>query len=194
MLVTAMHLAQRTARLAVLLAWMALLTYWSSQSNLPIDQPLINDHLHGLQHRVAHLLAYALLGILARWAFDGLPRATLFAVALTSAFGASDEWHQQFTPGRRSAIDDWLLDTASAALALYLNNTLRNLPRLQGTIRAAAPLAVAAAFTIGVTLAIRPSLPPGLHSASVRAAAHNALQFVRDTRDAARQLRSSGAG
>ena len=183
-----MRTAQRSARLVVLVAWMALLTYWSSQGNLPIDQPLVNDHLHGLQHRAAHLLAYGLLGILARWAFDGLPRATLFAVALTSAFGASDEWHQQFTPGRRSAIDDWVLDTASGALALYVGRLLQSSrPRIHATVRAAAPLAVAAAFTLGVALAVRPSLPPGLHAATVRAAAHNALQLVRDTRDAARR-------
>ena len=108
-----MHATQRCARVLMLVGWMALITYWSSQGNLPIDQPVINDNLHGFQHRIAHLLAFGLLGVLARWSFNGFPRATVWAVVLASAFGASDEWHQQFTPSRRAALDDWALDTAS---------------------------------------------------------------------------------
>ncbi|HEV7386525.1 MAG TPA: VanZ family protein, partial [Phenylobacterium sp.] len=37
-----------------------------------------------------------------------------------SVFGATDEYHQSFTAGRRAAVDDWLMDTASAALAVYV--------------------------------------------------------------------------
>src|SRR5713101_7678385 len=107
---------QRFARLLVLAGWMSLITYWSSQGRLPIDQPEIASALHGFQHRLAHLVAFGLLGLLARWAFDGLPRAALWAVALASAFGASDEWHQSFTPARSPGVDDWATDTAFAAL------------------------------------------------------------------------------
>jgi len=120
-----MPLAQRCARLLVLLAWMALITFWSGQNNLPIDQGVVADNLHGWQHRVAHLFAYGLLGLLARWAFDGSRRASLWAILVTSAFGALDEWHQSFTPGRRAAIDDWALDTLSAALAIFVVARLR---------------------------------------------------------------------
>ena len=95
-----MHSLHRSARLLILLSWMALLTWWSGQGNLPIDQPSVAGPLHGLQHRLAHLIAFGLLGVLGRWAFDGWPRAFLLAVLLTSAFGATDEWHQSFTPGR----------------------------------------------------------------------------------------------
>src|SRR5919201_1312216 len=183
-----MSLAQRCARLLVLVAWMLLITFWSGQANLPIDQGLVADNLHGWQHRVAHLLAYGLLGLLARWAFDGSPRATLSAVVVASAFGATDEWHQAFTPGRRAAIDDWALDTLSAALAIYVISRLRA-TRVRPAIRALAPLAVSAAFVLGVGLAARPVLPAPLHSTSLRSVATNAVQLVRDTRKAARQLR-----
>lgn len=184
---------QRCARLLVLFGWMALLTFWSGQSNLPIDQGLVADNLHGWQHRVAHLLAYGLLGLLARWAFDGSARATLWAIVVTSAFGATDEWHQSFTPGRRAAIDDWALDTLSAALAIAVVARLRA-TRLRPMMRALAPLALSAAFVLGIGLAARPLLHAPLHGTGLRSVASNAVQLVRDTRNAARQLRTSALG
>jgi VanZ family protein len=113
---------------------MALITYWSGQPVLPIDQPLVANILQGWQHRIAHLIAFGVLALLAAWAFDGLPRKVLLGLLWTSAFGAVDEYHQTFTPGRRAAIDDWLMDTASGALALYLSRRLR--PRLGFAIAA----------------------------------------------------------
>jgi hypothetical protein len=188
-----MTLAQRCARLLVLVAWMALITFWSGQGNLPIDEGIVADNLYGWQHRVAHLCAYGLLGLLAHWAFDGSARATFWAIVLTSTFGAIDEWHQSFTPGRRAALDDWALDTASAALAIYVITRLRA-TRVRPVVRALAPLAVSAAFVVGIGLAARPLLPVPLHTTSLRSVATSAVQLVRDTRHAARQLRTSASG
>src|SRR5947199_2478470 len=132
---------------------MTLLTFWSGQSNLPIDHPPISILLHGFQHRVAHLAAFGLLALLARWAFDGWPRSALLAVVLTSAFGASDELHQTLTPGRRPAVDDWLVDTLAATLAMLLV-----WPRLQfrpSLLRPLAPAVVAGLFVIGTFLGLR---------------------------------------
>jgi VanZ family protein len=109
----------RVARVLVLVAWMALITYWSDQGTLPIDQPAVHNVMRGLQHKLAHLVAFGLLALLARWAFDGLPRRNLLAIALVAVFGAFDEWHQSFVSGRRSALDDWALDVLSAGLAIY---------------------------------------------------------------------------
>jgi VanZ family protein len=149
--------AQRCARLMVLFGWMALLSYWSGQSNLPIDQPWVAGPLQGFQHRLAHLVAFGLLGLLARMAFGGFPRAMLLAVALTSAFGATDEWHQSFIPGRHSGIDDWALDTVFGALALFGWSRLSR-TRWQPYARKLAPLGVGAAFVLGVGLAVGPNV------------------------------------
>src|SRR5260370_31129326 len=171
-----MRPADRAARLIALISWMALITYWSGQSTLPIDQPNVANALHGLQHRIAHVVVFGLLGLLARWALGGLPRATLLAVLLVSIFGATDEWHQAFTPGRRAAIDDWAVDTASAALALYAWTRVRS-TQWHGRMRALATVAVGAAFMLGLGLAIRPSLsrPTDLNGNTLRSAAHTAL-------------------
>jgi len=184
-----MRPADRAARLIALLSWMVLITYWSGQGTLPIDQPNVANVFHGLQHRIAHLIAFGLLGLLARWAFDGLPRASLLAVLLVSVFGATDEWHQSFTPGRRAAIDDWAVDTASAALALYIWSRVRG-SQWHVRIRQLAPVAVAAVFILGVGLAVRPSLTQPTGSTLRNAA----LDFARSTRDVARHIRSTVAG
>jgi VanZ family protein len=114
---------------------MGLITYWSGQGSLPIDQPLVANTLHNFQHAIAHLFAFGIMGLLGRWAFDGWPRPALLAVLATCIFGATDEWHQSFTPGRRAAIDDWALDTASAALAVYLLYQLDLRGRLRPALR-----------------------------------------------------------
>jgi VanZ family protein len=75
--------------------------------------------------KVAHFLVYGLLGTLVFRAFrrkhltHRLPLA-LLSIALVSAFGVSDEWHQSFTPGRSVEMADWIADTFGAALAIIL--------------------------------------------------------------------------
>ena len=39
---------------------------------------------------------------------------------MTSLYGASDEWHQYFVPGRSCEFGDWIADTAGGALAIAL--------------------------------------------------------------------------
>jgi VanZ family protein len=158
----------RAARILVLLAWMGLITYWSSQGTLPIDRPDVANLLHNFQHRFAHLLAFGLMGLLGRWAFDGWPRAAFLAVLVTSLFAVTDEFHQSFVPGRRAAIDDWALDTLSAALAIYVVARLRR-TRLQSILNAVAPLAVGAAFAIALALAARPMISNTLGELGLRA-------------------------
>jgi len=87
---------------------MALIFYFSSESR-PL--PAVTEHvwdkaLHTVEYAgLAVLFARALIGEGVGW-IAGLA----LAVALTSAYGASDEWHQLFTPGRDSNIHDWFAD------------------------------------------------------------------------------------
>jgi len=76
--------------------------------------------------KTAHLMAYLLLGVLAvRAAGGGLPcRVTasiaLLAFLITSGYGAFDEFHQWFVPGRSADVADWLADSTGAVIALGL--------------------------------------------------------------------------
>jgi VanZ family protein len=44
-------------------------------------------------------------------------RAAVLALLASSAYAASDEWHQSFVEGRHASPVDWAIDTAGAAAA-----------------------------------------------------------------------------
>jgi len=74
--------------------------------------------------KTGHLMAYFVLGILSvRASGGGLPcrvttRVALLALAIASGYGAFDEWHQWFVPGRSADVADWYADSAGAAIGL----------------------------------------------------------------------------
>lgn len=90
----------------------------SDQNDLPGPE--------GIPHfdKVAHFAAFGLLATLwARALAAGgstLVRAALLALAVTSGYGALDEYHQSFTPGRDVEFADWLADSSGAAMAVVL--------------------------------------------------------------------------
>ena len=69
--------------------------------------------------KVAHFSVYGLLATLLVRLGRG-PRAVWLALLATSLYGASDEWHQYFVPGRSCEFGDWVADTTGAALAIAL--------------------------------------------------------------------------
>lgn len=87
----------------------------------------------GVPHvdKLVHFLLYAVFGALLARALrreagiatpPGGGRWThlLATIAVVSLFGAADEWHQQWVPGRSSDVLDWCADTAGGTLALLL--------------------------------------------------------------------------
>ncbi len=94
------------------LAYMAAIFYIQSLSAPPSPA--------GLNDKMSHLLGYAGLGLIAaRACAGGLGRrvslaSALTAVALTSAYGLTDEVHQMFVPLRTVELLDWYADTAGA--------------------------------------------------------------------------------
>ncbi len=69
--------------------------------------------------KVAHFSVYGLLATLVVRLGRGW-KAALVSVLLVSVYGASDEWHQGFTPGRSVELADWMADTFGGALAVAL--------------------------------------------------------------------------
>ena len=69
--------------------------------------------------KVVHFSVYGLLGTLACRAISGR-RGAWWALAAVSAYGATDEWHQHFVPGRSTELADWVADTAGAAIAILM--------------------------------------------------------------------------
>lgn len=100
------------------IAWAATLFILSSQPALP-SPPGMND-------KMAHALGYGLLGVLCLvglaqgdWQHVTWRRGVL-AVVMAATYGATDEFHQSFVPGRSPDVADLVADAVGAAVAVAL--------------------------------------------------------------------------
>ncbi len=79
--------------------------------------------LDGLIHRIAHILEFAVLGLLVLRALSRkrpvTRREIFWALIVVAVYGASDEFHQRFTPGRSSEGLAILFDVAGGALGMW---------------------------------------------------------------------------
>ena len=108
-------------------AWAGVIFALSSRPRLP------GPELPGFD-KVAHFGAYALLGWLLAFAAERSRLPLAVAVALGLLYGASDEIHQMFVPGRSPDVLDWFADAAGVAAAIFLY------ARRRAAAGAAAPL------------------------------------------------------
>lgn len=89
-----------------------LIFYASSRSTV------VSTGVTKIDDKFAHFAVYGLLGTLVcRIGRNGW-RAALGAWLMVAAYGASDEWHQSFVPGRSSDAGDWIADTLGATVAI----------------------------------------------------------------------------
>lgn len=104
-------------------AWMALIFYLSSQPSLP----WLMDRFRALQSLAGHMIEYAVLAVLLRWALvwnipsgDGArtSHASRLAFVVAVGYGITDEFHQHFVPGRYMDPLDLLADATGAVAAL----------------------------------------------------------------------------
>ena len=109
------------------LLYMVLIFVISSMEQPPLPMPefewLTIDKLY-------HFIEYAILGGLLTRAFVGakpsiVPSRLVWYIAalLSILYGASDEWHQTFVPGRFATIADWVADvlgSIAGAFGVYL--------------------------------------------------------------------------
>jgi VanZ family protein len=96
-------------------AFMAALFVASAQS-VPSAAPQVWDKL-------LHAVAYAVFGFFCLRATHGgvkrpRPGPTLWALLLALGYGAFDEWHQSWVPGRHPSVADWVADLVGVAIAL----------------------------------------------------------------------------
>lgn len=106
-----MSRAQRPGRWW-LLSLIILLGVWVLSSGSDTPGPQLHHPLDWLAHGLTYLaLAYS------------LTRATgrpMFALVFAAWYGALDEVHQAFVPGRESGLPDWLADLTGAWLGARL--------------------------------------------------------------------------
>ncbi len=96
--------------------WLAVIFAASAQSNVGSFGRIPDWITHGIE--------YGILAVLLCRAFAGgfgaalSPRDALLVVALATAWGISDEWHQSFVPGRQSSAADVGKDLLGCSVAV----------------------------------------------------------------------------
>ena len=90
--------------------------------------------------KVAHATVFGFLA----WALDlaiqqnrtNLPmyRRHLLVILAVALYGATDEWHQSFVPGRSCEFGDWLADAAGGGLALLVGSAQLLVTRRLGAL------------------------------------------------------------
>ena len=126
-------------RVLPLVAVMTLLFVLSHQPGDTLPLPAVVN-----LDKLLHLLAYTTLGLSFLLALPPAwrtrrPRAAAVATVLFClAYGLSDEFHQQFVPGRFSGVDDLVFDTLGGLLAVVLDYARHRWPsrRSRATTRA----------------------------------------------------------
>jgi VanZ family protein len=109
-------------RWAAVIAWMGVIFFLSAQSKLPDLTP----GLPGLEEIGGHLTAYSVLAALLWWALQGtgVRYPATWALVLAVLYGATDEFHQSFVPGRDMSVSDLMVDLIGASAMLLLVSLL----------------------------------------------------------------------
>ena len=96
-------------------SWLPPLLYMAvifGISSLPNPLPQVTARV---SDRLLHVVEYGVLAALFARALTregaGGRTTILAAIVMTSLYGASDEYHQAFVPGRISDVRDWIADT-----------------------------------------------------------------------------------
>jgi VanZ family protein len=130
------HAAREGVIVQVLWYWVPValfagtIFYLSSQSH-PEDQ-LPSFLVKGISDKVLHAVEYAILSLLCyrafRWAAwpAVAQQAVVLAIVTASVYGLTDEAHQLYVPFRESSWQDWLADTAGAAIGALSWRTIRS--------------------------------------------------------------------
>jgi VanZ family protein len=99
-------------------AWALVIFSLSARSTIPGPEIPYFD-------KVAHFGAYAVLGVLLAFGAHRSGAPAWIALALGIVYGASDEIHQMFVPGRSPDVMDWAADAAGVITACYLYSRWR---------------------------------------------------------------------
>ncbi len=107
-------MSKRLVRFAPLILYSVIIYVQSAQSQAPVP-----DLGFTWQDKVYHVCGYGLYGLLTQYALAERPRlqAVVLTLLIGAVYGALDEWHQSFVPGRSSEIADWLADLLGIVLS-----------------------------------------------------------------------------
>ncbi len=95
---------------------------WAAVLFLLSELPGTGLGLPGGTDKLVHGGLYLILGLSLAWGKErtgsGVPVVLLLLIGV--GYGALDEWHQSFVPGRDVSVGDWVADSAGVMLGLLL--------------------------------------------------------------------------
>lgn len=103
------------------LVWMGVIFYFST---LPASKASNVQWQEFVIKKTAHMTEYGLLFLLwyrvgRGWGWDKI-KAAVAAILIVAVYGASDEFHQSFTPGREPRVRDWGFDITGGVIVWIL--------------------------------------------------------------------------
>jgi hypothetical protein len=124
-LAVALRHAPRWLGVVALVSWSALIFELSAQPTVEIGRLL--RPLGAWGHNTLHAPEHAVFAVLFLWAtarkgerLAGTSRRVVLCALVVFLWGASDEWHQSFTPGRDASVCDILTDFAGGVSGAIL--------------------------------------------------------------------------
>ncbi len=93
--------------------WAAAIFWVSSLPSVPLPEARASDKL-------AHFATYVVLGVLLARGAAASGLAGWAAVLTGVLYGASDEIHQRFVPGRSPELADWMADSLGVVAGVFL--------------------------------------------------------------------------
>lgn len=101
-------------------SWAFVIFIFSAMPASPVSEIHWQDFIF---KKSAHVVEYAIFTIFLYRALHagGISKkeAGIYSIILAVIYGASDEFHQSFTPGREPKVRDVFFDTTGAFLAIY---------------------------------------------------------------------------
>ena len=87
------------------------------ETNLPKNEV---KQINIVVRKNAHVLVFGILALLLWWSNNKNSHSFIIAWLLTTAYAATDEFHQLYVPNRTASVEDVILDSFGAFIALLL--------------------------------------------------------------------------
>ncbi|MBT5229136.1 MAG: VanZ family protein [Methylococcales bacterium] len=103
--------------------WMLVIFWLSSQSSMPVPMPALFPG----QDKLGHLIIYSILGLFVALAFCRDPKkgmCLLLTFSIALLYGISDEWHQSFVPNRDMSGWDLVADALGGLVGGFIARLL----------------------------------------------------------------------
>lgn len=120
--------ARKWMRWLAVLAWMAVIFYFSSNPNSNEATKQVFGDINFYVRKLAHITEYAILFTLIRWSFATTHesakeqmRRSLVSLVISVLYACSDEYHQSFVPGRSASVGDVLIDSIGICTATLVS-------------------------------------------------------------------------